>query len=205
MSINFQEILKELEYRVEHGIIDLNKEEQVTKLTQILKENGVSNANEMAQKARVYYSYLNEATKKQPLDKVLAQKFINPETDREVTVASALGYEKNKKAYGIAKGMMTTAGYSSKDIDMVDAGPDDDEKPVKPKSNVFGKDKGGKVFEPKEKPTQQSKKSNTKPLKRTDTETKRQKLNDASIVNIVKNGLIPKRSLEQNNCWVTLL
>ena len=149
MSINFQEILKELEYRVEHGIIDLTKEEQVTKLTQILKENGVSDANEMSQKARVYYSYINEA--KQSLDKVLAQKFINPDTDREVTVASALGYEKNKKAYGIAKGMMTTAGYSSKDIDMVDAGPDDDEKPVKPKSNVFGKDKGGKVFEPKEK------------------------------------------------------
>jgi len=60
MSINFQEILKELEYRVEHGIIDLTKEEQVTKLTQILKENGVSDANEMAQKARVYFSYINE-------------------------------------------------------------------------------------------------------------------------------------------------
>jgi hypothetical protein len=60
MSINFQEILKELEYRVEHGIIDLTKEEQVTKLTEILKENGVSDANEMAQKARVYFSYLNE-------------------------------------------------------------------------------------------------------------------------------------------------
>ena len=60
MSINFQEILKELEYRVEHGIIDLTKEEQVTKLAQILKENGVSDANEMAQKARVYFSYLNE-------------------------------------------------------------------------------------------------------------------------------------------------
>ena len=60
MSINFQEILKELEYRVQHGIIDLTKEEQVTKLTQILKENGVSDANEMAQKARVYYSYINE-------------------------------------------------------------------------------------------------------------------------------------------------
>jgi len=149
MSINFQEILKELEYRVEHGIIDLTKEEQVTKLTKILRENGVSDANEMAQKARVYYSYLNEA--KQSLDKVLKQKFINPDTDREVTVASALGYKKNSKAYTTAKSMMGTAGYSDKDIDMVDAGPDDDEKPVKPKSNVFGKDKGGKVFEPKEK------------------------------------------------------
>ena len=61
MSINFQEILKELEYRVEHGIIDLTKEEQVTTLTEILRENGVSDANEMAQKARVYFSYINEA------------------------------------------------------------------------------------------------------------------------------------------------
>ena len=61
MSINFQEILKELEYRVEHGIIDLTKQEQVTKLVQILRENGVSDANEMAQKARVYYSFLKEA------------------------------------------------------------------------------------------------------------------------------------------------
>jgi hypothetical protein len=139
MSINFQEILKELEYRVEHGIIDLTKEEQVTKLVQILRENGVSDANEMAQKARVYFSYINEAPKKQPLEKVLAQKFVNPETDREVTVASALGYEKNKKAYGIAQGMMRTAGYSNKDIDMVDAGPDDEEKPK-------GKKLGGSDF-----------------------------------------------------------
>jgi hypothetical protein len=153
MSINFQEILKELEYRVEHGIIDLTKEEQVTKLVQILRENGVSDANEMAQKARVYYSYINEATKKQPLDKVLAQTFVNPETDRDVTVASALGYEKKSQAYNIAKGMMTTAGYSTKDIDMVDAGPDDEEKP---KSNVFGKDKGGKVFKPTQKEKPQS-------------------------------------------------
>ena len=52
MIINFQEILKELEYRVEHGIIDLTKEEQVTKLVEILRENGVSDANEMAQRSR---------------------------------------------------------------------------------------------------------------------------------------------------------
>ena len=129
MSINFQEILKELEYRVEHGIIDLTKEEQVTKLVEILRENGVSDANEMAQKARVYFSYLNEAPKKQSLDKVLTQKFTNPETGNQVTVASALGYKKNSKAYTTAKSMMGTAGYSEKDVDMVDAGPDDDEKP----------------------------------------------------------------------------
>jgi hypothetical protein len=64
MIINFQEILKELEYRVEHGIIDLTKEEQVTKLVEILRENGISDANEMAQKARVYFSYINEALPK---------------------------------------------------------------------------------------------------------------------------------------------
>jgi hypothetical protein len=62
MSINFQEILKELEYRVEHGIIDLTKEEQVTKLAEILEENGIPDANQMAQKVRVYFSYLNEAS-----------------------------------------------------------------------------------------------------------------------------------------------
>jgi hypothetical protein len=61
MSINFQEILKELEYRVNTGIIDLTKEEQVTKLVEILRENKVSDANEIAQKVRVYFSYLNEA------------------------------------------------------------------------------------------------------------------------------------------------
>jgi hypothetical protein len=131
MSINFQEILKELEYRVEHGIIDLTKEEQVTKLVEILRENDISDANEIAQKARVYFSYLNEAPKKQSLDKVLTQKFTNPETGNQVTVASALGYKKNSKAYTMAKSMMGTAGYSEKDIDMVDAGPDDDEKPTK--------------------------------------------------------------------------
>jgi hypothetical protein len=60
MSINFQEILKELEYRVKTGIIDLTNEEQVTTLKQILRENGISDANEIAQKARVYYSFLKE-------------------------------------------------------------------------------------------------------------------------------------------------
>jgi len=162
MSINFQEILKELEYRVEHGIIDLTKEEQVTKLIEILKENGISDANEMAQKARVYYSYLNELEeadkkKKGDIDKVLNQTFKNPETGNMVKVASALGYDKKSQAYRTAKSMFTTAGFSEKDIDMVDTAKGDEEQPEQPKSNVFGKGKGGKVFEPKEKPVQQPK------------------------------------------------
>ena len=134
MSINFQEILKELEYRVEHGIIDLTKEEQVTKLMQILIENGVSNANELAQKTRVYYSYLQEIEEAKPkvdIDKVLNQTFVNPETKKNVKVASALGYDKKSQAYNIAKGMFQKAGFSEKDIDMIDTTSDDDEQPVK--------------------------------------------------------------------------
>lgn len=76
MSINFQEILKELEYRVDTGIIDLTKEEQVTKLTEILRENNISDANEVAQKVRVYFSYLNEAGPK----KMNAPKKEEPES-----------------------------------------------------------------------------------------------------------------------------
>ena len=143
MIPNFQEILKELEYRVEHGIIDLNKEAQVTTLTEILRENGIADAAHLANKARVYFSYLNEA--KQSLDKALATTFVNPDTKRNVTVASALGYDKKSQAYNIAKGMFTKAGHSMDDVDMIDAGPDDEEPPT----NVFGKKGGGgKVYEP---------------------------------------------------------
>jgi len=78
MSINFQEILKELEYRVEHGIIDLNKEEQVTTLAEILKENGIPDANQMAQKARVYFSYINEASLDEKLPTMSAKPKKNP-------------------------------------------------------------------------------------------------------------------------------
>jgi len=167
MELNFDEILLELSYRVPEGIVDLTKEHQVTELVNILKESGYSDANELAQKARVYFSYLQEieeanrkkkparqkrkATQrrtpkgpKQDINTVLAKRFINPETDREVSVQSALGYAKNTQAYNIANRMFTTAGFSDKDIDMVDAGPDDEETPV----NVFGKKgKGGKVFD----------------------------------------------------------
>lgn len=151
MIENFDEILLELSYRVPEGIVDLTKDYQVTELVNILRESGVDDAFEIAQKARVYFSYLNEATRKKPkqdIDTILQQKFKNPETGNDVTVASALGYDKNTQAYNIANRMFTKAGYSDKDIDMVDAGPDDEEQP---QANVFGKDKGGNVFEPEKK------------------------------------------------------
>jgi hypothetical protein len=59
--LNFDEILLELSYRVESGIVDLTQNEQVELLSEILKERGVANANEISQKAKVYFSYLAEA------------------------------------------------------------------------------------------------------------------------------------------------
>ena len=95
MSINFQEILKELEYRVEHGIIDLTKEEQVTILAEILRENDIPDANQMAQKARVYFSYINEAGPK----KMNAPKKEEP----EVIKGSFPAYSKDAKRIVVFK------------------------------------------------------------------------------------------------------
>ena len=156
MALNFDEILLELSYRVPEGYVDLTKDYQVTELSNILKENGHQNAFELANKARVYFSYLKEIDEKksgESLEKVLGQQFKNPETGNMVTVASALGYDKKKQAYSIAKGMMTKAGYSEKDIDMVDAGPGDEEVPSKPKGKLSGADFASSA---EQKPTNQA-------------------------------------------------
>ncbi len=153
MSINFQEILKELEYRVEHGIIDLTKEEQVTKLTQILKENGVSDANEMAQKARVYFSYLNEVKPKVPVDRIMNQMVTNTDTKKKIKVSSALQYRNSDKpgqqaAFQQAQAMFQSAGYTDKEINKIKVASKPKQPTVKG-TQVFGKGKGKKVFEPK--------------------------------------------------------
>lgn len=153
MIPNFKEILAELSYRVDGGIPDLNKESHVNHLIDILRENGISDAAHLAQKARVYFSYLNEAgTPNKALQKTLDTTFKNPETNKMVKVSSALGYDRKTQAYNIAKGMFQKAGHSMKDIDMIDTEPGDEEQPT----NVFGKKgSGGKVFEPETPPTPQ--------------------------------------------------
>lgn len=60
MTTNFDEILEELSFRVPEGIVDLSKEDHVNELIKVLNENKVYNANEIAQKARVFFGYLNE-------------------------------------------------------------------------------------------------------------------------------------------------
>ena len=156
MIPNFKEILAELSYRVDGGIPDLNKESHVNQLIDILRENGVSDAAHLANKARVYFSYLDEAnTSDKALQKTLDTTFKNPETKKMVKVSSALGYDKKSQAYNIAKGMFTKAGHKMSDIDMIDAGPEDEEQPT----NVFGKKGGGgKVF-PSEVPSKEQPKA----------------------------------------------
>ena len=110
MNIDFQEILKELEFRVPIGIIDLTQESQVTELVKILRENGVVNANEYAQRARVIFGYVNEASKKAAPKKKAATKSKNDDygdetitykddvgKNRTILVKTALGYGKSKK------------------------------------------------------------------------------------------------------------
>jgi hypothetical protein len=99
MNIDFEEILKELEYRLPHGIINLNEEHQVTMLVQILRENGVDDANRLAQKARVIFGYVNEAdVKNNPLDKEITYTG-KDKKQHKIKIGSGLGYDKKHPGY----------------------------------------------------------------------------------------------------------
>lgn len=135
MTPNFEEILLELSYRVPNGIVDLTNEEHLNELITILEENHISNPKQIALEAQ------------KSLEKLLATTFKNPETGNFVKVDSALRYKKSSQAYKIASNMLDKSGYSEDDLETVDAGPDDEEKP-----NVFGKGKGASVFPTKQQP-----------------------------------------------------
>jgi hypothetical protein len=62
MIPNFDEILLEVSYRIPQGIVDFTQDSHINVLIEVLNENGVENAESLAQKARVYFSYLNEAS-----------------------------------------------------------------------------------------------------------------------------------------------
>ena len=135
MNIDFQEILKELEFRLPNGIINLNEEHQVTTLVEILRENGVPDANELAQRARVIFGYVNEAGTKNVAN-VLSKTVKNPETGNDIKVSSALGYKnaKNagqKSAYTAAVGMLKKAGVSDTEIGKLSKSNKATEKPSK--------------------------------------------------------------------------
>ncbi len=89
MMNNFDDILLELGYRVPEGIVNLTKDHQVTELVNILRENGYENANELAQKARVYFSYLKEIDDakrrvKVPIETIMNQTVTNTDTKKKL-------------------------------------------------------------------------------------------------------------------------
>ena len=188
MIPNFKEILAELSYRVDGGMPDLNKESHINQMIDIIRENGISDAAHLAQKARVYFSYINEA--KQSLDKVLTQTFKNPDTGNNVKVASALGYDRKTQAYNIAKGMLKKSGYSDKDIDMVDTKPGDEERPNKKSSpktvtpnaiSVSGAEKRAGKPKPTQEPEQ---------YQPTETQTAIFKGRKAELLDVIQKGFL---------------
>lgn len=151
MINNLDEILLELSYRIPTGIVDLSKDYQVTELVNILKENGYEDAFEMAQKARVYFSYLNEApvtvVKNRETGNVYPVKKVDPSrhvvaTPSDIQKAKANGTFSNSEPKQSA--------------------------PVKG-AQVFGKGKGAKVFEPKDKNKSNKPKPTTQYISKTGT------------------------------------
>ena len=101
MINNLDEILLELGYRVPGGIVDLTKDYQVTELVNILKENGYEDAFEMAQKARVYFSYLKEIEEAKPKSNEFDNDTVKYKDEKgrnkEILVKTALGYKDDKR------------------------------------------------------------------------------------------------------------
>jgi len=99
MNFNFDDILSELRFRVEGGVIDLTKENQIKELCNILNENGIPDAYEIANRARVYFSYVNEADKPTKANDILNKVVKYKDTkgnDHEVLVKTALTYKDSK-------------------------------------------------------------------------------------------------------------
>ena len=127
MALNFDEILLELSYRVPEGYVDLSKDYQVTELSNILKENGYQNAYELAHKARVYFSYLNEdeIVKNRQTGNVYMVKTMDPSKHEKPTPAEI---QKVKAANG-GKIPSEKSATTSKPT-----------KSQKPAPNIFDKD-----------------------------------------------------------------
>ena len=201
MNIDFQEILKELEFRVPNGIINLNEELQVTELVKILRENGVGDAFELAQKARVYFSYVNEAgtTKKaSPKKKPAAKPTKTPLKPGESPTYPGY-YRIGGKYYSKTPGGEITHTSADGTMEPLSKREKEAANAQKQEPKQLG---GAELVGGAEKRKAEKEKPQNKKLKRTEEQTKRQKLNDASLVNIVKNGLIPTQEKKLSGAGV---
>lgn len=143
--MNIDAILEELSYRIDTGIVDLSDAKHFVVLQDLLTENGVNNANEIAEKAMLNFIQLKEkqeytAAREKELANILKQKINNPETKKPIQVSTALGYGKGHPAYAPALQMLKSRDFSEKDIDLIDAEPEEE---------IPSSRKKGKAPEPK--------------------------------------------------------
>jgi len=199
MIPNFEEILSELSYRVDGGIPDLNKESHVNHLIDILRENGISDAAHLAQKARVYFSYLTEA-KPKPGDAGLeaaAEKFKNKKYKNskgtEVSFATAINYgyqgKDNDSAHLAAMNDFETfVGDSHGKYGTMEK----PKQPDEPAGKLGGSDYVSNAEKSKKEPNKKStSKKENKGLTLSKEESQRLIYDKKSLLNIVKSGLIP--------------
>lgn len=136
--LNFDDILLELSYRINTGVIDLANEQQIKMLHQILTENGVENPTEVTNKAKVYFSYLNEddIVKNKKTGNVYVVKKMDPSKHIKPTPTEI---DKAKKAAG---GKLPTSDKEKRKAPKVDIGLSSAEKNKTGKQRIInGKDK----------------------------------------------------------------
>jgi hypothetical protein len=131
---NLSEIIDEVltEFCVTYPIPNFDNKEQLEHLRSVLEQFGASaliNAELMEAISLAPKKFTLEAPKKDGTDPKLAailkKKVKNADTGRDVTVASALNYKDQKgsgarSAYHAAAAMLKGAGYSEKNVDMID-------------------------------------------------------------------------------------
>jgi len=131
---NLSEIIDEVltEFCVTYPIPNFDNKEQLEYLRSVLEQFGADAFTDIELMEAISLApkkFTLEAPKKTGTDPKLAailqKKVINRDTGREVTVASALNYKDQKgtgarAAYHQALGMLKGAGYSEKNVDMVD-------------------------------------------------------------------------------------
>jgi hypothetical protein len=131
---NLSEIIDEVltEFCVTYPIPNFDNKEQLEYLRSVLEQFGAATLTDEQLMEAISLSpkkFTLEAPKKDGVDPKLAailkKKVKNSDTGREVTVASALNYKDQKgsgarAAYHAAVGMLKGAGYSEKNVNMID-------------------------------------------------------------------------------------
>jgi hypothetical protein len=168
--LNFDEILLELSYRINSGVIDLNKEEQIKMLHQILTENNIESPTEIINKAKIYFSLLNEAS---------AYKAVSKESGKIVQFTNKDNYQDALKAG-------THADVNSKQGKEILKKGGEKNKPSKGIS-VFGPGSGATVF-----PTDKKEKTKKQQYKPTESQVKVFKGRKKVLIDVIEKGFLSR-------------